>query len=98
MEQHPVDNQQVDLVVGDFINTSVALMWRLYAIQNLCRGILRIVERLASSRAAGSVLSSATQINYIATSLHFFGGLPDTAASAAAATAASAVARCRSCR
>jgi hypothetical protein len=43
MEQHPVDSQQVDVVVGDFINTSVALMWCLHAIQHLCRGIVRIV-------------------------------------------------------
>ena len=43
MEQHPVDSQEVDLLVGDFINASVALMWRLHAIQHLCRGILRIV-------------------------------------------------------
>jgi hypothetical protein len=50
MEQHPVHFQQVDLLVGDVINASVALMWRLHAIQNLCRGILRIVEGLASSR------------------------------------------------
>ena len=99
MEQHPVDSQQVDLVVGDFINTSVALMWCLHAIQNLCRGILRIGERLASSRRRlGACFLRLHKLTKLQPHCTFFGGLPDAAASAAAATAASAVARFRSCR
>ena len=84
MEQHPVDSQQVDLVVGDFINTSVALMWCLNAIQNLCRGILRIVERLASSRRwLGACVLRLHKLTRLQPYYTFFCGLPDAAASAA---------------